>query len=374
MKLISPASQLWPLVEQMGAEPVDFDIRTKPRDPIAIKLEGAGLDVPLEDVEHTGGLLSYVGRQVVLYIPDQGRKIDEAILDGWNDGKKVHVADCEVLKDMRRENRFERYRAVANTSGQFEVFGTSRTGQDVKGTATLRACMVCLKHLNYKGYVTQPSKQPAILRDFNLEEFFLSYSTLFKSLPNSIRQKQGGYPANWSEISKALREKRNWRCENCKLDLSGHSGLLDAHHVNGNKADSDDSNLRSLCKDCHRKQPMHGHMGIDSDDMEALQRLRHKQGILGGDSNWEDIIELADTTFQGLLRLYKNNKIKVPEVGYDILHNRDAVSVQAGVAWPNEKRAVVMFDKEKQLLEAAGWRCQTLSEALRTEALRSYQK
>ena len=139
MKLISPASQLWSLVEQMGAEPAEFDIGTKPRDPIAIKLEGAGLDVPLEDVEATGGLLGYAGRQVVLYIPDHGRRVDEALLDGWNDGKKVHVADCKVLDTMRQKNRFERYRAVANTSGKFEVFGTSnRTGQSVEGTAELR--------------------------------------------------------------------------------------------------------------------------------------------------------------------------------------------------------------------------------------------
>ena len=367
MKLISPASQLWSLVEQMGAESVEFDIGTKARDPIAIKLEGAGLDVPLEDVESTGGLLSYAGRQIVLYIPDQGRNIDEVLVDGWNKGKKVHVADCKVLDNMRNKNRFERYRAVANTSGQFEVFGTSyQTGQQVEGTASLRACIVCLKHLNYKGYVTERGKQTEILKSFNLEEFFLSYSTLFRTLPSAIRQKQGGYPSNWSEISKALRQKRDWRCESCNLDLSEHRHLLDAHHVNGNKADNDDSNLKALCKDCHRKQPMHSHMGISSADMVAIQRLRHEQGVLGGAGKWEDVIGLADTSFEGLLRLFQKDRRETPDVGYDILDSRGAVSVQAEVAWPSEKFAVVMDDEEKQLLEAGGWRCQTLSEALRS--------
>lgn len=366
MKLKSPASQLWSLVEQMGAEPADFDIVSKARDPIEIKLEGAGLDVPLEDVESTGGLLSYSGRQVVLYIPDQGRKVDEAILDGFNNGKKVHIADCKVLDDMRRKNRFERYRAVANTSGQFEVFGTShQTGQHVEGSASLRACIVCLKHLNYKGYVTGPGNQREILKSFNLEEFFLSYSTLFRTLPSTIRQKQGGYSSDWPEVSKTLREKRNWRCESCKLDLSGNRQLLDAHHANGNKADNDDSNLKALCRDCHRKQPMHGHMGIGSADMVVIQRLRHEQGVLGGGENWEDSIELADTSFEGLLRLYQKDNKVVPDVGYDILDSRGAVSVQAEVAWPNDKFAVVMDDEEKLMVEASGWRCQTLSEALR---------
>lgn len=366
MKLISPASQLWSLVEQMGAKAAEFDIGTKPRDPIAIKLEGAGLDVPLEDVEATGGLLGYAGRQVVLYIPDQGRKIDETIADGWTNGKKVHVADCRVLDNMRKKNRFERYRAVANTSGKFEVFGSSyQTGRQVEGTAELRACKVCLKHLNYKGYVTEPSRQQEILKNFDLEEFFLSYSTLFRTLPSAIRQKQGGYPSNWSEISKALREKRGWKCESCKLDLSEHRHLIDAHHVNGNKAHNDESNLKALCKDCHRKQPMHGHMGINYADMATIQRLRHDQGVLGRDCKWDDVIELADTSFGGLLKLYQKDRRTTPEIGYDILNGRGAVSVQAEVAWPKDKFAVVMDTEEKLLLEASGWRGQTLAEALR---------
>jgi hypothetical protein len=368
MKLISPASQLWSLVEQMGAEPVDFEMSIEPRQPPVIEtIETSGLDVILEEVESTGGLLSYSGRQVVLYIPDQGRSIDEVLVDGWNKGKKVHVADCKVLDNMRKKNRFERYRAVANTSGQFEVFGTSyRTGQNVEGTASLRACIVCLKHLNYKGYVTEPGKQGEILKSFNLEEFFLSYSTLFRTLPSAIRQKQGGYAANWSEISKALREKRNWQCESCELDLSEHRHLLDAHHVNGNKADNDDANLRALCKDCHRKQPMHGHMGISSSDMAVIQRLRHAQGVLSGNDSWSEVIELADTSFEGLLRLYQKDRRATPEVGYDVLDGSGAVSVQAEVAWPGEKFAVVMDEGERQLIEAGGWRCQTLAEALRT--------
>ena len=367
MKLISPAGQLWSLVRQMGADTVEFDIGTKPRDPFEIKLEGAGIDVPLKDVEPTGGLLSYAGRQVVLYIPDQDRRIDEVLIDGWNKGKKVHVADCKVLDDMRRKKRFERYRAVANTSGKFEVFGTSyQTGKDVEGTAELRACKVCLKYLNYRGYATDPGKQIQILKSFNLEDFFLSYSTLFRTLPSAIRQKQGGYSSDWSEISKALRKKRNWCCESCKLDLSKNPQLLDAHHVNGNKADNDESNLKALCKDCHRKQPMHGHMGISSKDMVAVQRLRHEQGVLGGDGDWEDIIKLADTSFEGLLRLYQKDQRDLPEVGYEILDGRGAVAVQVEVAWPADKYAVVIHDKEKQSLEAVSWRCHTLSEALRT--------
>ncbi len=367
MKVISPASQLWRLVKQMEAELTGFVLTIEARPPPCIDIDKpGGIDVVLEDVKSKGGLLDHEGRQVVLYIPDQGRNIDDVLVDGWNKGKKVHVADCKVLDNMREKNRFERYRAVANTSGMFEVFGTSyQTGQHVEGTASLRACIVCLKHLNYKGYVTEPCKQKEILKSFNLEEFFLTYSTLFRTLPSSIRQKHGGYSSNWPEISNALRAKRHWRCEGCKLDLSGQRHLLDAHHVNGNKADNDNGNLQALCKDCHRKQIMHSHMGINSRDMVTIQRLRHEQGVLGGNGKWEDNIKLVDTSFEGLLRLYQKRNSAMPEIGYDIVDSRGAVSVQAEIAWPNKKLAVVMDDEEKQLLEASGWRAQTLAEALR---------
>lgn len=103
MKFVSFASQLGPLVQEMGAEPVEFIIKTKrnPVDPINL-LEGPGLDVELTQVAPTGGLLSYEGRQIVLYIPDQGSRIDEVLING-SQGKKVHVADCRTLDDMRKK-------------------------------------------------------------------------------------------------------------------------------------------------------------------------------------------------------------------------------------------------------------------------------
>lgn len=162
--------------------------------------------------------------------------------------------------------------------------------------------------------MTEPSRSREILHGFDLENFFLSYSTLFRTLPSTILQKQGGYAANWSEISRELRKKRNWQCESCGLYLSENRDLLDAHHENGNKADNNDTNLKALCKDCHRKQPMHGHMGISSEDMVTIQRLRHRQGVLSGDHDlsWKDCIDLVDTSFEGLLRLYENDH-RVPD-------------------------------------------------------------
>lgn len=367
MKLLSPASSLWPLVQKIGAEQVEIELDSGPRDDIDIQLGEGGLDITLAEVKPRGGLLEYSGRQVVLYIPDQGRNIDKA-LDHGPSGKKVHVADCVTLEQMRQKNRFERYRAVANTSGSFEVFGTSHsTGEDVEGQANLRVCINCLKHLNYKGYVTEPGRAREVLNNFDLEEFFLAHSTLFRYLPKTISAKQGGYVANWASISSAFREKKQWRCESCGLDLSSHRNLLHTHHVDGNKAHNEEPNLKAFCADCHRKQPMHGYLYIKSMDMVTIQRLRHEQGVMGNNDSWAALLDLVDTSFNGLLRFYQSKRRAIPEVGYDVMNTKGEVVLQAELAWPKEKTGVVHDEEEKKQLLSAGWSAQTLSEALRAQ-------
>lgn len=368
MNIKSPADDLWPLVKKMGAKLSVFEPDIVQRPPIEIELEsGSGIEIELKDVETPGGLLGFSGRQVVLYIPDQGRNIDKVLVHG-PDGKKVHVADCITLEEMREKNRFERYRAVANTTGEFEVFGaSSSTGQEIAGKANLRVCINCLKHLNYKGYVTDRGRAGEILSNFNLEEFFLAYSTLFRYLPKTIRDKQGGYVANWPTISNAFRVKRNWLCEGCGLNLESHRTLLHTHHIDGNKAHNEDSNLRALCADCHRKQPMHDYMYISPGAMVAIQRLRHQQGVFDKSCDWEELLELVDSSFSGLLRLYQSEKEDLPEVGYDIMNAKGEVVLQAELAWPEKQTAVVHDETEKEQLLQMGWNALTLSDALRAQ-------
>jgi hypothetical protein len=62
-----------------------------------------------------------------------------------------------------------------------------------------------------------------------------------------------GYHAMWSQVSEAYREKMNFRCESCGIDLSVQSEKqwLHTHHVNGDKRDNRTSNFQALCLLCH---------------------------------------------------------------------------------------------------------------------------
>jgi hypothetical protein len=82
MKIRTDFVSLWQSVKQMGAKERDFtfDIVNSQDIEIDDQLE-RGIEIKLDDLETTGGLLSYKGRQILLYIPDQGRSISDVLAD-----------------------------------------------------------------------------------------------------------------------------------------------------------------------------------------------------------------------------------------------------------------------------------------------------
>ena len=65
--------------------------------------------------------------------------------------------------------------------------------------------------------------------------------------------KDDGYHSMWAQISEAYREKMEWKCENCSIDLSTPNDrqYLHTHHKNGNIKDNRTSNFKALCLLCH---------------------------------------------------------------------------------------------------------------------------
>jgi hypothetical protein len=366
VKLVFPLDSLWAQVRKMGAVDRDFSLDVASAVPLPPILTNAGgIDVTIEEVDTAHGLLSSNGAQVVLYIPDHGSRVDSVLADA-KDGRRVHIADCITLEQMRQKNRFQKYRAVVNVTGDFEVFGVSQaTRQPVDGSARLHVCINCLKHLNYRGYVTEPERQHQIRHAFNLKDFFAENSTLFRFLPTSFIERKAGYADNWSDISDQFRASRNFACEQCNLDLKQWKYLLHAHHIDGNKRNNQHANLMALCADCHRKQPLHDFMSIKAKDMAKLQSLRNEQGILGDASSWDDLFKLVDPPFQGLLRFYKADRAVKPEIGYEIADKTGSVIAEVEIAWPNAKLAVVTDFGSYKVLEGLGWKVETLESALK---------
>jgi len=345
-------------VQQMGAQKREFalDLHHTNIDPIDQALI-KGLEVDLKDVESSNGLLSYKGRQVLLYIQDHGGRVSE-VLSGEATGNKYHVSDCKTLEQMRRINRFERYVVTNDLTSKFFISGKNwHTNQEVDGFAELKVCKNCLSKLNYQGYGSGAGSTK-VFESFDLEEFFSTYSSYFTYMPLQYAgiNAKNNYTSDWPVIAGKYKASKNYRCEEteCGLDFSNHKNLLHVHHRNGVKTNNSLSNLEALCVECHRKQPCHGHMFVSAEDRITINALRRQQGGFPG-SGWFKIIDLADPALNGFLHLCKKYNVKTPELYYEIKSGNGTIVANLDIAWPSKKIGVTVNDMSITRSKTEGW-------------------
>lgn len=369
MKLTVDLSLLHKAVTKMGAEHIKFELSNDliPIEPIDKQLN-EGLEVNFEDIEFETGLASYQGRQVLLYIKDHSynNKIYSVLKDG-SKGNKFHVADCEMLERMRKKGRFDRYVVTNKLDGFFAVSGTgNRTNELIAGETKLNVCQYCLEAINYQKFssLERGSPRKTFVQGFQLADFFDTYSSFFKFMPTGVANVQStNYTKDWDAISRKTRERFNYQCQQCGLELVQHKGLLHVHHINGVKSDNSNSNLTPLCCDCHRKQPDHQHMFIKHDETKKISQLRNAQG-LNVNENWQDVYELADPGMHGVIDLLEKYHVSLPEVGEKIENNKQEVVAELELAWPIKKVGIAIDKPEAIEATKQGWKVYSMRHAL----------
>ena len=185
---------------------------------------------------------------------------------------KFHVADCDTLQEMRRSNRYDRYVVTYRTDGKFIV--NFLHDQVEEAERRLYVCKNCLDRLNYNGYRRRGYSGRNAIRDyFDLRAFFEKYDSQITREPThtDITAPVNTYPPNWEQISYRYKEKRNWKCEECGVNLRDERKFLHVHHINGQKNDSNEKNFLALCISCHANKPQHHQLRSDPDYREYMQ-------------------------------------------------------------------------------------------------------
>lgn len=367
MRLTVDFSALHAAVRQMGAENIEPPpirlTEPAPLDPIDTALRETGIDVDLNDIDTRTGLLAYQDHQILLYIQDHGRQVQNVLKDG-SLGKKYHVAFCKTLTEMQSKGRFERYVATNDTSGKFFVSGLSiHTGGPIEGKTQLNVCKNCLEYLNYQGY--RQGNRLTIFSRFSLAVFFSTYSSFFPHMPNRLAGENDSlYTPDWPVISGKYRADRDFCCESCGVKLSNHKNLLHTHHKNGVKTENRKSNLQALCVDCHRKQPSHDHLFVRHSDMQLITRLRREQSIVRKNMGWSEVFKLADSGVHGILYHYRAKGWNPPEVGYEIHEPDGRIIGQLELAWPFERFGIAIAEEDILIARGQGWQVLSIREVV----------
>lgn len=242
----------------LGAEFIPF--KSLQITKITIAPLAINIDASLEEIKENfaqmqegHALLDSEGKCRFLYIPDHANQF----FQGTSNIKKlrrVHISYCVTLSEMTSKKKFDRYRATVDTSGDFEIQIPNNQFVSTK----LHICKNCIKsmmsvHNNFERFGRYAS--------FDLKNFAQTFS---KNTPEEFENaspelKSNQYPPDWEEISRSCRETKQWTCEECKKNYQNDRANLDTHHINSIKSDCRLSNLKVLCKTCHKAQPNHGH-------------------------------------------------------------------------------------------------------------------
>lgn len=242
-------------------------------------LSKSGIDIPLDDVHVLpDGTLAYKNQRVVLYIRDvrhyRSHSIDE------RDWPRFHVANCDKLKEMRANKRYDRYVVATRDTGIFQINLVGEFNSKEKRDQALNVCQYCLSAINWDEFVARrkyAEERKKIVAAFKLTNFYDLFGKTFiveepkhtdETAPLDV------YDKNFNAIARKIKEKRGYRCGKCGCDFSNNKRFLHAHHINGVKSDNSEENIELLCIAEHARQAYHGHMNNLASLAEYHEYLR----------------------------------------------------------------------------------------------------
>lgn len=179
----------------------------------------------------------YPGKQDIYYLDDP--------FEGWH---KFHIYWCQAVQQWSN-----RLRKTNRNDGSFyypvyQSDGRQHKPELTEGGRKLHLCHHCLTiahNTGIEGEVDDFDVHRFLTLQPEIDDFTsIGHATDYDRIPNV-------YAAEWPQISKEFKSKRNWTCERCRINLEDHKHYLHAHHRNERKYDNSLFNLEALCIRCH---------------------------------------------------------------------------------------------------------------------------
>lgn len=149
---------------------------------------------------------------------------------------RFHICKCRTIDSFITSGGFDDLYRAANsepvTVKDLDGVDINNNEKKISGLPLCRNCEKIIMQINIK----------------NSTDFV----ELLQSA-NNVEVDLFGYTRDWESISQAYREKHNYVCEHCGLEItdSYDRQYIHVHHKDGNKLNNQESNLQCLCLHCH---------------------------------------------------------------------------------------------------------------------------
>ncbi|MAT38110.1 MAG: hypothetical protein CL946_00750 [Ectothiorhodospiraceae bacterium] len=169
---------------------------------------------------------------------------------------KFHILNCDVVQEKKTSNHFHGHYVFRTKPVEIEDL-------DGKWKEPM-LCKLCLRN------------QTEIVSVIDTTEFCEEYlpkikqsgSFIRSDLPKEYDLDTHGYTTDWDKKSQEYRVKQHFTCEECGIKLNKRyldGYFLETHHIDMNKTNNADSNLKCLCVLCHA-------------NVNELHKRRYKDG------------------------------------------------------------------------------------------------